>query len=69
MALAAGDKLGPYEIMARIGASGVEEVRHQTEAGCALKVLQQAFAREAGRMARFQREAEVRWLANYNGAL
>jgi len=68
MALAAGAKLGPYEILAPLGAGGMGEVYRARDAklkrDVALKVLPEAFARDPERMARFQREAEV--LASLN---
>ncbi len=58
----AGDHLGPYEIVAAIGAGGMGEVYRARDAklgrDVALKVLPEAFARDAERMARFQREAK-----------
>jgi serine/threonine protein kinase len=58
-----GAKLGPYEIVAAIGAGGMGEVyrARDTKLGrdVAIKVLPEAFARDAERMARFQREAKV----------
>jgi hypothetical protein len=63
MALAAGDKLGPYEIMAPIGAGGMGEVFRARDTmlkrEVALKVLPAEFVQDPERMARFQREAEV----------
>jgi eukaryotic-like serine/threonine-protein kinase len=63
MTLAAGTKLGPYEIIGAIGAGGMGEVYRARDAklgrDVALKVLPEAFARDAERMARFQREAKV----------
>jgi eukaryotic-like serine/threonine-protein kinase len=68
MALSIGTKLGPYEILAAIGAGGMGEVYRARDAklgrDVALKVLPEAFARDAERMARFQREAKV--LASLN---
>jgi Tol biopolymer transport system component len=68
MTLAAGAKLGPYEILAPIGAGGMGEVYRARDTklkrDVALKVLPEAFARDPERMARFQREAEV--LASLN---
>src|SRR5690242_2754142 len=68
MALVTGDKLGPYEILAPIGAGGMGEVYRAKDSklkrDVALKVLPEAFARDPERMARFQREAEV--LASLN---
>jgi serine/threonine protein kinase len=58
-----GSKLGPYEITAAIGAGGMGEVyrARDTKLGrdVAIKVLPDAFAHDAERMARFQREAKV----------
>jgi serine/threonine protein kinase/Tol biopolymer transport system component len=68
MALATGSRLGPYEILAGIGAGGMGEVYRARDSklgrDVALKVLPEAFARDAERMARFQREAKV--LASLN---
>jgi len=66
--LSAGTKLGSYEVLANLGAGGMGEVYRARDAklgrDVALKVLPQAFARDADRMARFQREAKV--LASLN---
>src|SRR5271170_3424518 len=68
MALTSGTRLGPYEILVAIGAGGMGEVYRARDAklgrDVALKVLPEAFARDAERMARFQREAKV--LASLN---
>ncbi|MEO8050661.1 MAG: protein kinase [Acidobacteriota bacterium] len=68
MALAPGTRLGPYDILAPIGAGGMGEVYRAKDTklkrDVALKVLPAAFARDPDRMARFQREAEV--LASLN---
>src|SRR5207244_9778617 len=68
MALSVGTGLGPYEILAPIGAGGMGEVYRARDTRLkrevALKVLPDAFASDPGRMARFQREAEV--LASLN---
>lgn len=68
MALAAGTRVGPYEILAPIGAGGMGEVYRARDTKLkrevALKVLPEAFAADPERMARFQREAEV--LASLN---
>src|ERR1700737_365905 len=68
MPLTAGERLGPYEILAPIGAGGMGEVYRARDTKLkrevALKVLPEAFANDPERMARFQREAEV--LASLN---
>jgi eukaryotic-like serine/threonine-protein kinase len=68
MTLNAGTKLGPYEILSPLGVGGMGEVyrARDTKLGreVALKVLPEAFAQDAERMARFQREAQV--LASLN---
>ena len=68
MTLASGTKMGPYEILAPLGAGGMGEVYRardmRLERDVALKVLPQAFAIDADRMTRFQREAQL--LASLN---
>src|SRR6204780_1616693 len=70
MTLSAGTRLGPYEILAPIGAGGMGEVYRARDTklkrDVALKVLPEVFAKDSGRMMRFQREAEV--LASLNHA-
>ena len=64
----AGKKLGPYEIVAPLGAGGMGEVYRARDTklnrDVALKVLPEALAHDSERMARFQREAQV--LASLN---
>src|SRR5690348_8665429 len=68
MALAAGTRLGPYEILTPIGAGGMGEVYRARDLvlkrDVALKLLPPTFASDPSRMARFKREAEV--LASLN---
>ena len=68
MSLAAGVRLGPYEIQAALGAGGMGEVyrARDTKLGreVAVKVLAEAFAFDPDRVARFEREAKV--LASLN---
>ncbi len=68
MPLQPGDKLGPYEILVPIGAGGMGDVYRARDTrlkrDVAIKVLPEAFALDTGRMARFEREAEV--LASLN---
>ena len=63
MSLAAGTRLGPYEIVAAIGAGGMGEVYRALDSNLkrfvAIKVLPAAVAGDGDRLARFQREAEV----------
>jgi len=66
--LSDGTKLGPYEVVGALGAGGRGEVYRARDTklnrDVALKVLPEVFARNAERMARFQREAQV--LASLN---
>src|SRR5580704_8761595 len=68
MSIDAGQRLGPYEILAPIGAGGMGEVYlakdTKLKREVALKVLPDSFAGDPERIARFQREAEV--LASLN---
>jgi serine/threonine protein kinase len=63
MALTAGSRLGPYEILSAIGAGGMGEVyrAHDTKLNrdVALKILPDAFASDPNRLARFTREAQT----------
>lgn len=68
MTLETGARLGPYEVIAPIGAGGMGEVYRakDTKLGrdVAVKVLPAAFAQDHDRLARFRREAQV--LASFN---
>jgi len=70
MALTPGTRLGPYEIASPIGAGGMGEVYRAIDTtlkrAVAIKVLPDALAADAERLARLQREAEV--LASLNHA-
>jgi hypothetical protein len=63
MALTSGTKLGPYEIVAPLGAGGMGEVyrARDTRLGrdIAIKVLPAAFARDPERLRRFETEARA----------
>jgi serine/threonine-protein kinase len=63
-----GDKIAHYTVAAKLGAGGMGEVYRATDSklgrDVALKVLPEAFAQDAQRMQRFQREAQV--LASLN---
>jgi eukaryotic-like serine/threonine-protein kinase len=70
MALAAGTKLGSYEVVAQIGAGGMGEVYRARDTklarDVAIKVLPANFVNDPERLSRFQREA--RMLAALNHA-
>ena len=57
MTLAAGDRLGPYEVIAPIGVGGMGEVYRARDTklnrDVALKVLPEVFVRDPERLARF----------------
>lgn len=63
MALAAGTKLGPYEILGLLGAGGMGEVYRakDTRLGreVALKILPESLAAEGDRLRRFEQEARA----------
>jgi serine/threonine-protein kinase len=68
MALSAGSRFGPYEIVEAIGAGGMGEVYRARDSklarDVAIKVLPAEFALDPDRLARFTREAQV--LASLN---
>jgi eukaryotic-like serine/threonine-protein kinase len=68
MTLAPGTRLGPYEVVAALGAGGMGEVyrANDTKLGreVALKILPATFTSDPERVARFRREAQV--LASLN---
>jgi eukaryotic-like serine/threonine-protein kinase len=63
MQLSSGTKLGPYEILAPLGAGGMGEVyrARDTRLGreVALKVLPESFSRDSDRLRRFEQEARA----------
>jgi len=63
MPIQSGTHVGPYEILSAIGACGMGEVYRARDPklgrDVAIKVLPEAFARDAERMARFRCEAKV----------
>jgi eukaryotic-like serine/threonine-protein kinase len=69
MAIQAGQRLGPYEILSAIGAGGMGEVYRARDGrlnrDVALKVLPEVFATDPDRMARFEREARVLGALNH----
>jgi serine/threonine-protein kinase len=58
-----GRTIGPYRVLDKLGEGGMGEVYRATDVNLkrtvAIKVLPEAFAADADRLARFQREAEV----------
>src|SRR4249920_3643081 len=63
MALSPGSRLGPYEILAPLGAGGMGEVYRardrKLDRNVAVKVLPQAVAADPDALARFEREAKA----------
>src|SRR5688572_1039131 len=68
LTLAAGTRLGAYEVLALIGAGGMGQVyrARDTKLGrdVAIKVVSEGFGHHPERVARFEREAH--WLATLN---
>src|SRR3984957_9684053 len=68
MVLTSGTKLGPYEIVAPLGAGGMGEVYRARDSKLgrevALKLLSPLFTADPDRVARFEREARL--LASLN---
>ena len=68
MSLGPGTRLGPYEIVAAIGAGGMGEVYRAVDTSLgrqvAIKVIPDTFANDPDRLARFEREAKT--LASLN---
>ncbi|MCX6096819.1 MAG: protein kinase, partial [Candidatus Bipolaricaulota bacterium] len=64
-----GTRLGPYEIVALLGAGGMGEVYRAIDKNLgrhvAIKVLPSAFAEDKERMARFEREAKLLAVLNH----
>jgi Tol biopolymer transport system component len=69
MTLAAGSKLGPYEILGPIGAGGMGEVYRARDPRLgrevAIKVLPASFSADPDRLRRFEREARAAGLLNH----
>ncbi len=63
VSIGAGTRIGPYEVMSRLGAGGMGEVWKardmRLERDVAVKVLPQAFATDVDRIRRFQQEARA----------
>jgi len=69
MTLAAGSRLGPYEIVGQIGAGGMGEVYRAKDPrlgrDVAIKVLPASFSQDADRLRRFEQEAKAAGLLNH----
>jgi len=67
--LAAGSRLGPYEILAPIGAGGMGEVYRAKDPRLgrevAIKVLPASFSQDADRLRRFEQEARAAGILNH----
>jgi serine/threonine protein kinase len=70
MPLSAGTRLGPYEVLAPIGAGRMGEVYRARDSRLgrevALKILPAAFASDADRVRRFEREGRAAALNHPN---
>src|SRR5438094_5329150 len=73
MTIAAGTQLGPYEIIAPLGAGGMGEVYRAKDARLdrevAIKVLPTDFAKDADRLRRFEQEARATSALNHPNIL
>jgi len=71
VALTSGSKLGPYEIVAPLGAGGMGEVYRARDPRLgrevAVKILPEAFSQDPARLARFDREARALAALNHPG--
>jgi len=69
MGLTPGTKLGPYEILATVGAGGMGEVYRakdpRLKRDVAIKVLPSSFAADAERLRRFEQEAQAAGALNH----
>jgi Tol biopolymer transport system component len=69
MSLAAGARLGPYEIVAPLGAGGMGEVYRAKDPRLgrevAIKVLPASFSQDADRLKRFEQEARAAGVLNH----
>ena len=69
MTLAAGSRLGPYEIVAPIGAGGMGEVYRardeRLKRDVAVKVLPASYSQDADRLRRFEQEAQAAGALNH----
>jgi serine/threonine protein kinase/Tol biopolymer transport system component len=73
MAIAAGTRLGPYEVISPLGAGGMGEVYRARDTRLnrevAIKVLPASFAKDADRLRRFEQEAQATSALNHPNIL
>jgi Tol biopolymer transport system component len=73
MSIASGTKLGPYEVVAPLGAGGMGEVYRardtRLDRSVAIKILPSAFSSDTDRLQRFQQEARVLGSLNHPNLL
>ena len=73
MSLAAGTRLGPYDILAPLGAGGMGEVYRARDPrlgrDVAIKVLPEAFSADPERLSRFEQEARAAAALNHPNIL
>jgi len=73
MTLAAGTRLGPYEILSPLGAGGMGEVYRARDSRLkrevAVKVLPAVYSESAERLTRFEQEAEATSALNHPNIL
>jgi len=73
MALTSGTKLGPYEIIAPLGAGGMGEVYRARDSrlgrDVAIKILPSSFSRDPDRLRRFEQEARAAGALNHPNIL
>ena len=71
MRIAAGTRLGPYEILSPLGAGGMGEVYRardeRLKRDVAIKVLPESFSRDPDRLRRFENEAQAAGGLNHPG--
>src|SRR5499427_4494401 len=69
MPLSSGNRLGPYEILAPLGAGGMGEVYRARDPrlgrDVAIKVLPASFSKDADRLKRFEQEARAAGVLNH----
>src|SRR5246127_2513453 len=73
MAVAAGQKIGPYQVVSQIGAGGMGEVykAHDSrlDRDVAIKVLSSSFSSDPDRLRRFTQEARAAAALNHPNIL